>query len=664
VPSPKRPPGAVPPTRGASAVSFVPIDGGPSYFASKSPHSAWMDAHILLGAWLEQPQDATEVGYDAAMGENIYWNLAGRPGKDRADYNVIRAGGMHVSAPDTTSHSGSETVAYDGWDEADTDFGPGTNSWNRNGTNYNQNDCIPSGSQCGYTVSRFHYTGQPSSLGSPGYPINGTAIHQGFGKGVLFLETNQQATQFVKYADILSADSYWMTDRDLQVPSQGGCALAPNDPTPCGGGGGSGLTASQAKLPANYGWDVTRLERLQAMSGGSKPVIADVETGCPGGSTGDNAGVCITPPSMVAAAWHGFIAGARGILWFQHNFSGPCQDLRTFVDGSNPSSSMYNCQQTPGVTLHDVVMAVTAFDHKVHSLNGVLLSSTVRGYVRTRADVSTMAKAYGGACYVFAGAGQPATPPPPNLSATFSLADGYSGPVSVVDENRTVQATDGSFTDTFADMNAVHVYRISGGSTCTGGTGAPAAMVPSRSALSRLSLQPAEFRASVHGPSVASGGLGSRRRPIARRCDHLGRRRETRTQLGVHSAAVTLSWGPAEMSRAGAPYQRRPAGMSSVTTEPIPTNAQAPTVIPSRTLTPLPTYAPDATWQEPPSRTPEASVAKSSTRTSWVRTTCGITTTWRPTATSAVRTTWARSTEPAPILHVEPMLAVGWTMVA
>src|SRR5579859_7913355 len=100
-------------------VTLRDIDGGPQYFANKDPRSAWMDSHIWLGAWLEQPVDATQVGYAVAMGENIYWNIAGvagDPTQPRADYDVIRAAGMHISAPDTTPNSGSETVSYDGWD--------------------------------------------------------------------------------------------------------------------------------------------------------------------------------------------------------------------------------------------------------------------------------------------------------------------------------------------------------------------------------------------------------------------------------------------------------------------------------------------------------------------------------------------------------------------
>jgi hypothetical protein len=449
---------ASPKTRG---VALRPINGGPSYFAHKDARSAWLDDHILLGAWLEQPQTSAEVGYDARMGENIYWNLAASPGKNRVDYNVIRAWGMHVSAPDTSAKSGSETVAYEGMDEADMDFGPGSAAWNPHG-GFTSSACIPAGSRCGYTVANFFYSGQPTSYGSPGYPINNAVIHQGYGKGVLFWESDQQAAKFVRDSDILSADSYWITDSDLQTPSQGGCALQPSSPTACGRGGGHGLTTAQSRLPANYQYDVTRLEHLAAISGTSKPVVVDVETGCP-----LNNGACTTPPQMTASAWHALIAGARGIIWFQHNFSGPCVDFRTFVDGSNHSSSMYNCQQTPGVTLHDVVRAVSTFDHEVTSLNRVLLSPTAVGLVHTHGDVSTLSKLYGGACYVFAGSGKPATPPPANQSVTFRLAGDYTGLVHVYDEHRTIEATHGVFRDVFADANAVHVYRIKGDAACS-----------------------------------------------------------------------------------------------------------------------------------------------------------------------------------------------------
>jgi hypothetical protein len=445
-------------------VALQQIDGGPNYYAHIDLASAWMDRHIMVGAWLEQPLTATEVVYDVTMGNNIYWNLAGNPldTKDcggiqpcRVNFNVIRAAGMHASAPDVTSNSGSETVAYEGTDEPDMNFGPGSNGWNPKGP-YDPASCIPHGATCGYTVANFFYTGLPISYGSPGYPIGRKVINQGFGKGVLFWETKTQAARFLTYSDTLGADSYWMTDADLDLPSQGGCALLPGSATACGHGGGTGLTTAQRALPANYAFNVTRLEQIQAVNGPSKPIIVAVETGCPGTSD-----ICTIPAASTAAAWHAIIAGARGILWFQHNFGGPCADFHTFYDGSDRSSPFYNCQQTPGVTLHDVVADVSNFNHEVASLNSVLLSPFAENYVNAGiADVSTMAKYLDGVFYIFAASGKPATPPPDNQSVTFTVADGYSGPVTVVNENRSLQAVNGHFTDRFANEDTVHIYEI------------------------------------------------------------------------------------------------------------------------------------------------------------------------------------------------------------
>jgi hypothetical protein len=263
------------------------------------------------------------------------------------------------------------------------------------------------------------------------------------------------------YSETLSADSYWMTDDDLQVPSQGGCALLPNDPTACGGGGGPGLTAAQSRLPANYQYDVTRLEYLQSLNGASKPVVVDVETGCPGFTGNGGAANCITPPAMQAAAMHALIAGARGIVWFQHNFAGPCGDDRSIIDGSNPATSMYSCQQTPGVTLHDMVVAVTTFDHEISSLDSVLLSPFADHYATVTSGVASVMSKYDGKnFYVFAGSGRIATPPPANQAVTFQLAGNVSGTITVLNEGRTLTVTNGAFTDTFKDANAYHVYKV------------------------------------------------------------------------------------------------------------------------------------------------------------------------------------------------------------
>ena len=58
-------------------VTSQQIDGGPHYFANLHPASAWMDTTMLLGGWDEEPLNSTELGYDAAMKNNMYWALAG-----------------------------------------------------------------------------------------------------------------------------------------------------------------------------------------------------------------------------------------------------------------------------------------------------------------------------------------------------------------------------------------------------------------------------------------------------------------------------------------------------------------------------------------------------------------------------------------------------------
>jgi hypothetical protein len=449
----------------ASARSVVPrqIDGGPHYYAMISPHSTWMDQHILLGGWDEMPTSAADVAYDRAMGNNIYWSLAGEPAAAgcaylcRVDYGAIRVGGMHVVAPDITAESGSETVGYQGNDESDLKYGPGSDGWNRASSQQTSSACIPSGSQCGFSVAKDFYTSKPPAYGDAAQLPRRLPVNQGYSRAVLFWETNAQAAKFLSYTDILSADTYWMTDPSLADATQGACALLPQS-VACGDGNGPGLTTAQRALPANYAYNITRIRQIEAEDGQSKPIVADIETGCP-----VQHGACTTPAAARAAAWHSLIAGARGILWFQHNFSGPCVDYRTLYDGSDPASSLYDCQQTPGVTLHDVVTKIAAVNHQIDSLNDVLLSPSAENYVNVgHADVSVMAKDSNGTFYVFAAAGKPADPPPANQSIAFKLADSYTGTVTVVGEARTLRAVNGTFADRFANEDTVHIYRIGG----------------------------------------------------------------------------------------------------------------------------------------------------------------------------------------------------------
>lgn len=441
---------------------------GEGYLTQHRPASAWLDRHIWLADFEAQPLNRQQVRIEARMGLNLFWNLAGTPGDSSdevANFDTIRRGGMHVIAPFTDGETGSETVGFEGEDEPDMVFGAGDAAWRNSGAN---SACVPATAHCGYTASRFFYDGDTKGvLGNTRLPyrLGRRAVVNSYGKGVLFWDPPAQAARFLRYTDILAADSYWMTDPDLAGASEGGCALLPHSSVACDGNSGRGLTSAQAELPADYAFDVTRLRHLEAMNGTAKPIAVYVETGCPFLDS-QRAGRCTTPAAAVAAAWHALIAGAHGIIWFSHNFSGRCFDDHTFIDGMTPSSPLYDCQQTPGVTLHDLDRDIAAFDHEVDSLNAVLLSATLPRAVSTRADVSTLAKRTYRACWVFAAAGEPARPPRPDALATFSLASRYSGPVTVLGERRTVRARDGRFSDRFDGPDAVHVYELPRASAC------------------------------------------------------------------------------------------------------------------------------------------------------------------------------------------------------
>jgi hypothetical protein len=488
--------GTIAPPPPPSAITYQPIDGGPTYFASHFTNAgaSWADSHILLGGWNEQPVSSTQVRYDTALGNNTYFNLAGRAGSDTADYDVLRAGGMHGFFPSKTPHSGSETIGFFGIDEADGDYGTGTTGWAADRNHWNTSDCIPSYFYCGLTAANYFYSGANQNVtpagSKPGYwpknDANGNhPVMQELTKPVVFAPHDgtgiADAQQFLTYSDVSDADIYWFIDGDLRAALQGGCAFFPTSQQYCTGaqhGYDLTLSQAQAELPANYEWQVKSLRALNhGNNGRSVPIVGTVEAGTCKWSSGGNPASqpCVNHNQYVAAAWHTMIAGARGLIWFVEDM-GPiptCDSWNVFYDGQDPSSSSpcsglsgHTTTEQNGETFAQTDSHISAVNHWILHYESVLLSPTATNYVRsTTGTVSTLAKSdSSGGFYVFAGSGTPGNAPPSNQPVTFTLNDNYTGPVSVDgptgSESRTVQATTGVFTDTFADEYAIHIYHI------------------------------------------------------------------------------------------------------------------------------------------------------------------------------------------------------------
>ena len=187
------------------------------------------------------------------------------------------------------------------------------------------------------------------------------------------------------------------------------------------------------------------MRRLDALNGSARhPIWNFVEVGCP--FTGSGA-YCITPAQARAAAWHSLIAGARGIIYFQHSFSGSCVNHHVLRDNG--------CYQA-------MINTITSVDAQIKSIAPALNGPRLTSGFSASSNVRAVAKWDGQNFYVIAGSAENGGP----FQSTFSIPCVGNATATVLGENRTIPVSAGSFSDSFADGNAVHLYRVDGGSTC------------------------------------------------------------------------------------------------------------------------------------------------------------------------------------------------------
>ena len=156
-------------------------------------------------------------------------------------------------------------------------------------------------------------------------PADGRLRYNNYGKGVTFWLSDQQAARYVnEFQDVLSADNYWFTDENICAGTEGGQIVA----------GGADLSPADCHRAANYGATVRRVRGLVSPAG-SKPVWAFVELGHP---FSEAHYPTIKPAQVRAAVWQSLIAGARGIIYFNHSFGGPDQTQHILRDGLDAGS--------------------------------------------------------------------------------------------------------------------------------------------------------------------------------------------------------------------------------------------------------------------------------------------------------------------------------------
>jgi hypothetical protein len=314
------------------SVTVREVDGGAAYYARFTNPLPTDPSFFPIGVWFASVRSAADAATDKAAGLNTYVELTAD-----TDLSAVRAAGMHAIHSGQAGGAGSETNGWLLTDEPDAWAGPGWAAWTGNlqgqGT-----ICDPPTAKCGYTVL--------STLAGR-LPADGRMRYTNFNYGVTFVESDAEAAGFLNggFEDLASADNYWFTDNDICTAEHGGAML----------GDGQALDPAECHRAANYGATVARLRRL---AGEALPVWAFVELGHPYVQMDWPS---ITPPQVEAAVWHSLIAGARGIIYFNHSFGGPNVTANVLREPAYAS----------------IRAAVTATDARITALAPVLNAPTV-----------------------------------------------------------------------------------------------------------------------------------------------------------------------------------------------------------------------------------------------------------------------------------------------
>jgi hypothetical protein len=319
------------------------VDGGPGYYGRFSSQLPSTPDFFPIAVWGSYDHTQANIAKDKAVGLNTYLWAA-----DPMFASSVRASGMRVIQDESLRSSvGSETAGWLLADEIDMTQGPAACT----GSLQQIKNGLPQD-------GRFHFTN--------------------YGKGVLLWETDAQAACFVNAQHVTSSDLYWHTDPN-QIGMIGESWL-PEGERP--------MTLSEVKRSSNYGYQVDRMRALDARDGVRRPIWNFVEVGWPW-QEATTAADYITPAEIRAAVWHSVIAGARGIIYFQHSFNGPC-------DNHHALRSTQSCYT-------DVIPMVSSVNAQLKNLAPVLNAPTVTSGTTTSSSIRSMTKWHSGHFYVFAG---------------------------------------------------------------------------------------------------------------------------------------------------------------------------------------------------------------------------------------------------------------------
>jgi hypothetical protein len=375
-------------------------------FAAAAANGWSRESFFPIGTWFSAVRSPGDLDNDRALGLNTYFHLT-----DNSDMQLLEGSGFSVLLAQPFTRRPPQLVGNLLGDEVDMKAGPGSGPAVPGAEDQAEPCAIPA-EDCGYSVmanGRFN-------AASTGPAVMNWA---NYGKGVAFWETDQEAAAFVNgFTDIVSTDVYWYTDPNV-------CDEAQNF---------RGVPPDRCRRAANYGALIDRQRVLDSTDAVTQPIFAVVETGTPGANWST-----IAPEQVAGAVISSVIHGARGVIYFDHNFGGPCRS-DTGLRDCDPSTRA--AVQAVNQQLRDLAPA----------LNGPGRAFTVGSGLDTTLRVA------GDAAYLVAMIDRDTEPG----VRTLRLPDSLRGwTVSAPYEGRQLSRTgQDTFTDNFAQESSYHIYRI------------------------------------------------------------------------------------------------------------------------------------------------------------------------------------------------------------
>jgi hypothetical protein len=391
---PGKPTGAVQP---AGGLALRAVDGGPGYYgrwANSLPTDASFFPIAVYNETLDNPAD-TAAKYKA-IGVNGFvgvWN-----GMSPAISGALKANGQWAFTMPQTNGApgyGREWAGYEFFDEADGHNVCGDVGWlGKLCTGGDRTDAAAIKNMANAIRG---VDGSRPTFGQYTKPV---ALGQGLD------EATRKA--YIDAVDIVSYDFYpisdpWENNRNL--------------------------------------WDqADAVNQVRTLAGRSKPVFVFIETSKLFGDKPVGKATP-TPAQIQAQVWHAIIGGARGIEYFNHNFSGdPTNTQHLLIDP----------------TYAAVAQAVGRTNAQIQALAPVLNAPYVDNVLTVASgQVNSMAKYHDGAAYLFVGSRSKSS-----QQVSLKVNGITNGVATVVDENRTVPISNGVLNDTFAGETAVHIYKI------------------------------------------------------------------------------------------------------------------------------------------------------------------------------------------------------------